>query len=267
MDLVIWYVSNLFFPNKVIFLWSALYGQEHLWRNVMIFILAFGAGVYAFFQWKRSWQSLLLMIFVLGFLPTVVSCFPDFPECRPMIEPHWFYFSQIGFFVLAGWFLLTMARKNSLVGRVFSCSVILSLLICCWHYNSEWRTQEKYSLYWLNLNKGNLTPYYGLGRSLMDKGDYLGAKNCFLLEFKRLNYWSLEMSADLGHCYDMLGLDEDALLWLNRAVNWSDQYALSYHYFGLYYNRRGNFIEAQKAFKKAVELDPKFSPSRAYLKS
>ncbi len=265
MDLVIWYVSNLFFPGKVIFLWSQQYGQEHLWRNAVIFVLAFSLGAYAFFQWKRSWKSFLLMIFVLGFLPTVFSCFVNFPKVWPIIEPHWFYFSQVGFFVLSGWFLLAIARKNFFIGGVLTGSVILLLLISCWSYNSQWKNQEKYSLYWLSLNTGNLTPYYGLGRSLMDKGDYLGAKNCFWLGYKRLHYTHVQMVADLGHCLDMLGFDKEALYYLSVAAAWDRHYALTYHYFGLYCNKRGNFAEAQKAFKKAVELDPKFSPSYAYL--
>lgn len=267
MDLVIWYLSNLLFPSKIIFLWSSQYGQEHLLRNAIIFASAFSLGTYAFFQWKRSWKSFLLMVFVLGIFLTVFSCFVNFPKVWPIIEPHWFYFSQVGFFVLLGWFLLTMVRKNHFMGGALGVSVILLLLIHCWDYNAKWESQEKYSLYWLSLNSGNLTPYYGLGRSLMDKGDYLGAKTCFLSGFKRLNYTSVQMAADLGHCLDMLRDDKEALNWLNAAAALDSHYALTYHYLGLYCNKRGNFAEAQEAFKKAVELDPKFSPAYVYLEN
>ena len=99
----------------------------------------------------------------------------------------------------------------------------------------------------------------------MDKGDYLGATKCFLLGYKRLNYAGVQIAADLGHCLDMLGFDRDALYYLGIAAKWDSHYALTYHYFGLYCSKRGNFVEAQRAFKKAVELDPKFSPSYAYL--
>lgn len=184
----------------------------------------------------------------------------------PMIEPHWFYFTQIGFFVLLAWALLAMVRKNFVLGSVFGGIVILLLLIYCWSYNAQWKTQEKYSLYWLSLNTGNLTPYDGLGRSLMEKGDYQGAATSFSVGYKRLDYGTPQMAAAWGHCLDMLGQDKVALYWLRQASIVDSQYALTYHYIGLYYYKRGNFAEAQKAFKKAVELDPKFSPSRAYLK-
>jgi hypothetical protein len=93
MDLVVWYVSNLFFPGKVIFLWSSQYGQAHLLRNAAIFASAFGAGAYALYLWKKSWRSFLLAVFVLGLIPSLFSCFGNFPRAWPMIEPHWFYFT------------------------------------------------------------------------------------------------------------------------------------------------------------------------------
>ena len=79
MDLVGWYVSKLFFPDKILFLWSSPYGSEHLLRNLIFFVLAIGLSGYAFLKWKRSWQSFFLAIFVAGLLPTVFSCFVDFP--------------------------------------------------------------------------------------------------------------------------------------------------------------------------------------------
>jgi len=266
MDLVTWYLSNLFLPNKVIFLWSAQYGQEHFLRNLLVFTLLVDLGVYAFFKWRRTWPSFLLAVFILGMIPSICSCFLNFPRVQPIIEPHWFYFSQIGFFVLLGWVLLTMVRKSHLIGGVFTGSIILLLLVYSWSYNALWENQEKYSLHWLSLNTGNLTPYYGLGRSLMEKGEYREASQVFLLGTQRLNYAHSPLAADLGHCFDMLGDDKSALNWFGLAVKWDSRYALTYHYYGLYFNKRADFSKAQEEFKKSVELDPKFSLSYPYLK-
>ncbi|MEI7998733.1 MAG: hypothetical protein WCH62_04430 [Candidatus Omnitrophota bacterium] len=41
---------------------------------------------------------------------------------------------------------------------------------------------------------------------------------------------------------------------------------MTYHYLGLYFNKRDNFDLAQRAFQMAVDLDPKFSPSYGFLK-
>ena len=178
MDLVTWYVSKLFFPHNILFLWSSPYGTEHLLRNLIFFVLAIGAGAYAFLKWKRSWRSFFLATFAAGLFPTVFSCFLDFPGTWPIIEPHWFYFSESGFFVLLAWLILAMARKNPIIGRLLGASVILLFFIHCWDHNTKWKSQEVYSRYWLSLNKGNWTPYSALAESLMDKGDYQGVAAC-----------------------------------------------------------------------------------------
>jgi hypothetical protein len=260
MDLLIWYLTNLFFPSKVIFLWSVQYGQEHLGRDVIMAALGLSLVVYGFLQWKRTWKSFLLAVFILGLCPTVFACFVNFPIVWPIIEPHWFYFSQIGFFVLLAGLVLMMVRKNFLIGGVLGGVVILFYLMNCWSYNDQWKTQEKYSLYWLSLNTGNLTPYYGLGQALMDRGDYKQAATLFSVGYKRLNYGTAQMASDWGHCLDMLGYDKEALSWLKEGISKDSQLAITYHYLGLYYQRKGNLLEAQKAFKKAIELDPTFSP-------
>jgi tetratricopeptide (TPR) repeat protein len=118
----------------------------------------------------------------------------------------------------------------------------------------QWKNQERYSLYWLSLNTGNLTPYYGLGRSLMDKGDYYGAATAFSTGYKHLNYGTYQMAADWGHCLDMLGFDKVALYWLMQAAKRDSHYAVTYQYIGLYFQKRGNLPEAQKAFKTAAGL-------------
>jgi len=266
MDLVIWYVSNLIYPGKIIFLWSSQYEQEHILRNLILFVMASGFGIFFCFKWKRTWKSFLLILFALGFAPTVLSCFQSFPKVRPIIEPHWLYFTEFSYFVLLAWVLRSVVRKNFIVGAALSASVIFLLLVYCWTYNMEWKNQEKYSLYWLSLNKGNLTPYYGLGHSLMEKGDYLGAATSFGEGYGLLDYGTPQMAADWGHCLDMLGYGKMSLYWLKQAVQKDKEYALTYHYVGLYYKKRGNLLEAQRAFKLAVKLDPRFSPSRAFLK-
>ena len=209
MDLVSWYVSKLFFPDKILFLWSSPYGSEHLLRDLIFFVLATGLAVYALLKWKRSWQSFFLATFVVGLLPTVFSCFLDFPGTWPIIEPHWFYFSEVGFFILLAGLILTMARKSPVIGGIFGGCVILLFLVHSWDYNTKWKSQEIYSRYWLSLNKGNWTPYSTLGESLMDKGDYQGAFACFS-KLIGLNYNPAYVDNNLGVIYLKQGQWEKA---------------------------------------------------------
>jgi tetratricopeptide (TPR) repeat protein len=257
MDLLNWYISKLFFPSDIVFLWSVEYNVTHLLRNFLIFILASGLSIVAFYKWRRNWKSFLLAVFILGLLPSLLSCFIYFPIVWPMIEHHWFFFSEMGFFVLAGYVLLIIIQRINRLGWIVVISSVFVLLTFGWLNNAKWVSQEKYCLYWLSLNRGNLTPYYGLGRSLMEQGDYKGAAEVFLGGYRYLRMYNFQLAADLGHCLGMLGRDKESLAWLTAAISNNSQYALAHHYMGLYMLRRGQVTQAQEAFKIAAKLDPK----------
>ena len=265
-DLVAWFVSKLVVPREIVFLWSQKYGALYFSGKAVVFALIVAVCVYfIFFKWKRGWKPFVLTVFMVGFLPSVISAFSYFPIVWPLLEPHWFYFSEMGFFLFAAAFLMKVVRKHARIGIGIVVVLIGILVVLAWDYNSKWQTQEKYSRYWLSLNTGNLTPYYGLGWSLMDKGDCRGAVEAFQNGIAALNTNNVYLLADAGHCFDVLGEDSAAAFFLNAATKEGPDYAMTYHYMGLYLMKRKDQIGAVRMFKKAVELDPKFSPSRPYL--
>ncbi len=265
LDLVGWYVSKLVFPKDILFLWSSQYGVKNFLLQGLVFLSLSIAFIHTLVRWNKGYKPLMLVMFVVGLLPSLYSSFIYFPLVWPMIEPHWFYFSSIGFFVLLALFLNFIISKNSKVGVVLTGFVVVCFVGLNWDLNSKWFKQETYCSYWLSLNPGNLTPYYGLGRSLMDQGDYVSAAKIFDVGYNRLHMLSLELTADMGHCMDVLGDDQKASDYLNTALKMDPNYALTYHYIGLYFYKRNKPERAQDYFRKAIALDPKFSPSYAYL--
>jgi tetratricopeptide (TPR) repeat protein len=171
----------------------------------------------------------------------------------------------MGLFLLAASVLMAIVRRHAKAGIAFIVVLACILAALAWDYNAKWQTQEKYSRYWLSLNIGNLTPYYGLGRSLMDQGDCAGAVKSFQEGIRILNTNNVYLLADAGHCFDVLGEDGAAAFFLNAATKEGPDYAMTYHYMGLYLMKRSDKAGAVRMFEKAVELDPKFSPSRDYL--
>jgi len=99
----------------------------------------------------------------------------------------------------------------------------------------------------------------------MDQGDCAGAVKAFQDGIRTLNTNNVYLLADAGHCFDVLGESDPAAFFLNAATREGADYAMTYHYMGLYLLKRGDRPGAARAFDKAVELDPKFSPSRGYL--
>ena len=256
INLIAWYVTKLFLPQNILYMWNSEYGLEHFFRNVLFLFISLVLGVYVFYRWKKDWKSFFLTVFVIGFLPTLFICFIYFPTMKPFIEPHWFYFSSMGIFVLLGKCLQVIISKNKRMGSLLAVGVVCAFVILSWEHNSKWKTQGTYSKYWLSLNRENLIPYCGLGRSLMDRGDYAGAIRAYQEGTKHLNLMTVPIAADMGHCWDMLGNDREALYFLIMAIRENRSYALGYQYLGHYYDRRGNSYPAEKAFKVAVALDP-----------
>jgi hypothetical protein len=266
-DLVSWFVSKLVIPHEIIFLWSQKYGAAYFPGKAIVFALILAATIYLiFFRWKQGWKPFVLTVFMVGLLPSVISAFSYFPIVWPLLEPHWFYFSQMGFFLFLAAFLMRLIRRHGQIG-IFLCVVLVGILVAlAWDYNSKWQTQEKYARYWLSLNRGNLTPYYGLGRSLMDQGDCVGALKAFQDGISTLNTNTVYLLADKGHCLDVVGEDNRSAFFLNSAMAEDPGYAKTYYYVGLYLIKRGDRVNALREFQKAVELDPKFSPAWEYLK-
>ncbi len=265
VDLIRWYFTQLIYPAKVVFLWSAKMGSARFIVNAAIFLLGSIGFCYFIIKNGKNWKSFALLLFLGGCAPTFYSCFVFSPKVWPYFEPHWMYFSQMGFFILAGAFFYYIIKRNRLVGHLLIVAVLCLFIVCSWQYNSKWRTQEEYSRYWLSVNQGNLTAFYGLGTSLMDKGDYAGAVDVFRSANTLLGNISVAMAVALGHCYDELGNGTEALVIFNTVTKENPGNALVYHYKGLYLMKRGDHALAREAFLKSVKLDPKFSLSYPYL--
>ncbi|MDE1921471.1 MAG: glycosyltransferase family 39 protein [Candidatus Omnitrophica bacterium] len=256
MNLTGWYLSKLFYPVDILFLWSRKYGLDGFFPHVIVLCVLSAAFLYAFLKWKQGWKPLMLAVFLIGFLPTFLTCFGSMPFVRPFIEPHWFYFSQIGFFVMAALLLKAVIRKNAWIGGGLAAGVVVLLIGCCWNYNAQWKGQETYSRYWLSLNTGNLTPYYGLGRVYMDRGDYSKAAHIFETGYRHLHVLDLDLAADWGHCLDVLGKTQKASDLLYTAKLMGPRSAITEYYIGLYFLKRGRPQLAKQAFQKVMEWYP-----------
>lgn len=257
MGLVGWYLSKLFYPREIIFLWSRAFGTANFLPAVIQIVAVLVLLALAVRRWRPAWKPFMACVFAAGFIPTLWACFIYSRFEQPFIEPHWFYFSEFGFFVLAAWALLALMKKSPLAGRIAAACVIGFLLVWGWQNNTEWRSQESYSRYWLSLNGGNLTPYYWLGRTYLERGDCRHASQVFERGYGFVHTISYNLAADWGHCMDVLGRDQQAYDLLYTAKMLDPQYALTRYYIGLHFLKQGRHDLARQAFQNALTLDPK----------
>ena len=62
---------------------------------------------------------------------------------------------------------------------------------------------------------------------------------------------------DFGIKVAQSGLWKEATFWWLKAVEFDPTYAAAWNNLAIAYEHQGNFTEAQKAYEKALELDPK----------
>ncbi|MDE1921708.1 MAG: hypothetical protein KGI24_09760, partial [Candidatus Omnitrophica bacterium] len=100
------------------------------------------------------------------------------------------------------------------------------------------------------------TPYYGLGRVFMDRGDYGKAAHIFETGYRHLHVLDLDLAADWGHCLDVLGKAQKASDLLYTAKLMGPRSAITEYYIGLYFLKRGHPELAKQAFQKVMKWYP-----------
>jgi hypothetical protein len=178
MNLIGWYIGKLFIPVQILFLWNVQTQQSYFVLEPLKFVVIVLALVYLiFYRWRRGIKPFALSVFVGGFLPCFWASYAYFPHTEPLIEPHWFYFSAYGFFLLIAHGLLSLRNVSRpwvwamCVGALLSVHVFLLR-----QQNPLWRDQETYCRYWISLNQNNPAPYEALTATLMAQGRFLEAE-------------------------------------------------------------------------------------------
>lgn len=106
--LIKWYVLNLFSPDNIIFMFNITPVKDLIWAwNLLFLSLITGSFLLIFFPLRRKIEGFALSLFLIDFLLIIPGSL-----CRPhmgmVVEPYWFYFSSMGFFLLLASFILRM---------------------------------------------------------------------------------------------------------------------------------------------------------------
>jgi len=253
--LIMWYMAKLFCPQGILMQWSMPVLREHIfWDNLgalillVLFMLVFTKFV------KEKIVKLALIFLCIGFAPVYVASFAA-PNVGALIEPHWFVFSSIGFFMLAAYMLLFILDHKKEFGLA-----LLFVLIFTWGavshaYNQIWANQATYARYWSQLVPNFKLPYFYLADAYQDQGDYKEA---------RKNY-RLALMGDPSDMiiYNNLGvMDTQEGHWKNaesnyiKVLNINPFAASAYSNLGYIYFSQGQLKKAEDLFSRAVILNP-----------
>ncbi len=159
-----WYFKNLIFPDEIVLMKNSLPLSSSilLWNGLFVFAIA--ALFFLLLRWRNTLKGFAFAWFVLGFIFMPPSCAIHAFSMGLVIEPYWFYFSSMGFFMLFALLLWELKQKvGFLLWRALLITIVLFWGIVSYRQHIIGRTEIGYLEYWLQKCPDNFMPSILLG--------------------------------------------------------------------------------------------------------
>ncbi|HLD69170.1 MAG TPA: hypothetical protein VJA17_00230 [Candidatus Omnitrophota bacterium] len=255
MKLILWYGTKLFVPTHIIFIWDerTVTGLPAAGYTALFVFLA-AALIIFFFKGRRSPAAFGLMLFAAGLGPLALAGFTYTGKVHSaIIEPHWFGFSSIGFFIVAAGALLGL--KKFLPAKVAVVLILLTLATAgalTHAANRVWKNEEVYCRYWILENSINGTPWNALARKYALSRD-LGTTD-------PRHYKNCREASYLGLAYHIIGQADLSFAFYSLALKIDGFCAPVYYGLSLLYDQMQEASLAASNLNHARTLDARFEP-------
>ncbi len=159
-----WYIGNLFFPDDLVFIKSSpvIFGGQVQW---ILGLMAYTAVIILLILlWRKTQKSFALLWFLAGFIFMLPASLIHAYSMGMVLEPHWFFFSSMGFFMCIALLLADIKPRMSLViYRSLIGVIIFFWAITSYRHHVIAQTEVSYLEYWLKISPGNTFPALRLG--------------------------------------------------------------------------------------------------------
>ena len=262
--LILWYIVRLCYPSGIVMQWAIPVLRDHILWNLMgaFILLSFFILLFIRFNKVKICQLAIVWIFI-GFFPVYWGAF-RMPNAGALIEPHWFIFSSIGFFILFSYLLLLVMDRWKNIGLILFFTLILALSCAAHAYNKIWSDQKTYALYSIKYAPYFKLSYLYLANAYQDEGSFKEARDYYTLALT--GYTSdIDIYHNLGMLDEKEGHLKEAELNFRKALNINPFSAGTYDGLGELYLKQGQWDNAKKCFQKAMVFNPLSVESRAGL--
>jgi tetratricopeptide (TPR) repeat protein len=255
-QLISWYISKLIVPTNILFIWDVrLTDQISLFWTSLIVISLASFSVYNI-KYKNNIIAFSTAVFISGFIPVLLASIAYASKTNTVfIEPHWFGFSSIGFFLLVASMLIWV--RDKIDNKIWICMMfvmMIAMVTLTRNANTYWHDDETYCTFWLTENSLNGTAWKCKGISYYRKNDKgLHAEN----------YKNCDELAYLGLSIHLFGNREQAYQYYFKAIEEDGNCALAYYGIALLYDGLIDEISqknSQKFLYKARSISPNFYP-------
>lgn len=259
-----WYLAKLFYPQGIVMQWRTLIVHDHIILYSLGLSLFFMVFLLIYIRFaKQKILQLALIWLLIGFVPvflaSIVRLYDGFE-----IEPHWFIFSSIGFFMIVAYACLIILDRTRKIG-----AVLLFVLIFSWgsisHANNQlWADQKTYCLYWSAQVPDFKIPLYTLAIAYHKEGDFKKAKDYYRRALS--GYPSDDgIYVSLGTIDSSLGDFKEAQSNYKKALQLNPQSSFAYYGLGRLYLKLGQWKNAGENFSQALVYNPLLVEARSGL--
>ncbi|MDZ4241963.1 MAG: tetratricopeptide repeat protein [Candidatus Omnitrophota bacterium] len=252
--LVFWYAGRLVTLNGIVMIWVTPPVHEEAWLWIFALAAAAAGCVILLFRWgRKDLKSFALLWGLAGFAPVTAACLFR-PDEGFAIEPHWMFFANIGFFLLAAAGLTALRRTLSRISwLVLAGGLLLILMASTMVYNHLWGHPVRYCQYWLN-KAPTMTRAY-LADAYLRMGDFKTARAYYLMSLRN-EFHDWQIYSNLGSMELMLGRPGEAAGHYRKALEVNPHSALTFNNLGVALLQSGaGGNKAEEAFQKSLELN------------
>lgn len=262
--IISWYIGQLLFPHGIVLVWPTPVIRENLILNDLGFLALCSLFAASFVIFRRNAIALMGLIwFLIGFLPMFVA-----PFSRPYdgvdMEPHWFVFSVIGFFILIAYASLSFYSKIE-QGKKWLAWVLLfclgaSLINISHAYNRLWFDEGTYCRYWSSQLPYLKSIHNYLGHAYSLQGNWEKARKEYLLSLMG-NKKDLAAYSNLGGVEKKMGHFKEAQAYYQMSLRILPNSFEVYANLGSLYLKFGKLDKAQKYYEAALIRKPDELPT------
>lgn len=253
-SLFTWYLTKLFNPQGIVIIWLSSVIQKGsglilvLGLLITIFIL-----LLIIFRSQKI-VSIGLWWFFIGFLPVGLAAFSHDNEGL-IIEPHWFVFSSLGFFIMAAHcFLSVWSRLGPKLTSFLIISLVLSWVTISHAYNQVWNDDVSYGRFWSEQLPGFKTARFALAYGYQLEGKWLEAKKNYIQALK--GQFDFRIFNNLGDLELQQGHLKDAEHYYRAILERKPSFADGWHNLGIVYSKYGDLNQAAQYFMRAASINP-----------
>ena len=254
-QLLMWYITRLFYPQGIVLIWAApILRQPVFWNCVGLCALG-AVCILLFVRFAKERMIQLSLIWLLvGFAPVCLAGFRN-PDTAAQIEPHWFIFSSVGFFILAAYCYWVVLKRTRKIGAVSLFIIIIAWAAVSHSYNQLWADQKTYAFYWSRQVPDLKLTYFYLAEAYQKEGDLQGSRKYYRRALSG-HFSDIKIYNNLGVIDDSEGHLKEAEYNYKRGLKIYRHSSYAYNNLGALYLKGGQEEKADQCFRQARAYNP-----------